>query len=848
MRKKLLSIFIVITMMITYFAPFVLGVNIVENDTENLENDIIEENEKTEFTENMQEEIVQNNEQIIEEEQEKQEEQSEQERIETIDEQDEIEVETTTILNEEIEEDFSIYTVVNENRINPYIKDGNNYLFLPKSANLSDIVINYTGNIKSVSNAEFDEATKQITCQLKNESQFVITLKDGQTKNVVIMQSDVPAIFVNLNDGATIQTVNSGSKDIKYSGSLNVTGCDNSKNNISQDGIEFKGRGNTSWTMAKKSYQIKLNKKANFLGIGNSKEKKWVLIANYQDPTLLKNKIMNDLCVNSGLSTSPNCTFADLYVNGDYIGNYLVCDKIEIGSERVSLKDDEGLLMELDNAYYYQEDYYFTSKKGNHYTVKEAVADGNDEVIRDAMNSFKNALDAFEDELYSSNPSWEKIAEMIDIESFAKYYLVNEFAENTDSYYSSCYLYRDGDNDVIHMGPTWDYDAAFGYSKGIENGENPYTDYTLKYAFKNEMQRLYIFPEFSNLVNEIYMKNVKSALDKIEVNKMALTFEKSSKINAIVWSDLGTYSNLKSKLNSFVEQRKAYYNTRYSNSQIEYSTHVENVGWLTSQRTGISGTEGQSLRLEGLKVEIGSGYGEDISVSYRTHIQNIGWQNWVSDGELSGTAGQSLRLEAVQLKLNNSSKYSIRYRVHIQNIGWSDWSYDGEIAGTEGMSLRLEAIEIQIVEKRDNLGTSIKKEDSLINYIGHIQNIGDTGYGADGETIGTIGKGLRLEGLKVELGESLPSDISLEINEHIENIGWVYGLTDKQYIGTQGQFLRLEALSFKLKGDSSENYTIKYRVHIQDIGWQNWVSDGQIAGTVGQSLRIEAIQIMIEKK
>ena len=798
-------------MMITYFAPFVLAVNIVENETENSEKDISEENEKSEFAENMQQEINQNNEQNI-------------------------------------EEEFSIYTFINENRINPYIKDGNYYLFLPKSANLTNIIINYTGNIKSVSNAKFDETTKQITCQLKDESKFMITLEDGQTKNIVIMKSDVPAIFVNLNDGATIQTVNSGSKDTKYLGSLNVTGCDDSKNNISQDGIEFKGRGNTSWEMDKKSYQIKLNKKTNFLGIGNSNEKKWVLIANYQDPTLLKNKIMNDLCVNSGLATSPNSAFADLYVNGDYIGNYLVCDKIEIGSQRVSLEDNKGLLMELDNAYYYQEDYYFTSKKGNHYTVKEAVADGNDKVIKDSMNSFKKALDAFEDELYSSNPSWEKITKMIDIESFAKYYLVNEFAENTDSYYSSCYLYKDGDNDVIHMGPTWDYDAAFGYSKGIENGENPNTDYTLKYAFKNEMQRLYIFPEFSNLVNEIYIQNVKPALDKIDVNEMAVTFEKSSKINAIVWSDLDTYSNLKSKLNSFVEQRKSYYNTRYSNSQIEYSTHVENIGWLTSQRTGISGTEGQSLRLEGLKVEIGSGYGENISVSYRTHIQNIGWQNWVSDGGLSGTVGQSLRLEALQLKLNNSSKYSIRYRVHIQNIGWSDWAYDGEIAGTEGMSLRLEAIEIQIVEKRDNLGTAIKKEDALINYTGHIQNIGDTGYGADGETIGTIGRGLRLEGLKIELGELLPSDISLEINEHIENIGWVYGLTDKQYIGTQGQYLRLEAISFKLKGNSSKNYTIKYRVHIQNIGWQNWVSDGQIAGTVGKSLRIEAIQIMIEKK
>lgn len=744
-----------------------------------------------------------------------------------------------------INEEFSIYAIVEGRRINSFIKSGKEYLFIPKAANLSNLELHYTGNISSMQYASFNSETKTISGQFQNESQIVITLESGETKQIIIMQSDVPALFVDLDNSVTLEGVNSGSKDVKYSGALNVIGCDNSKNNISQT-IEFKGRGNTTWGLRKKAYQIKLNKKANFLGLGQDKAKKWVLLANYLDPTLLKNKIVDDVCVNAGLSQIPNATYADLYVNRDYVGNYLVCDKIEINDGRVNLTNEKGVLIELDNAYYKDEQYYFASKRGNYYTVKEAVSEDDDLMTRQAMNSFKQALDAFEDELYSSNPSWNKLSTMIDVDSFAKYYLINEFAQNTDSYYSSCYLYKDGDNDVIHMGPTWDYDQAFGYSTAVNN---PNYDYTLNKAWSNDMMALYNFPQFATRVNEIYVNNVKPALDKINVESMSSEFANSAKINTLVWSNSSIYESRKNQLNAYVENRKKYYESKYSNSQVEYSTHVENIGWTRCVSSGVSGTEGRSLRLEGLKIKAGNGYGQNVSVTYRTHIQDIGWQNWVSDGELSGTSGRSLRLEAVQIRLNNAPNYSIRYRVHIQNIGWSNWAYDGEIAGTEGRSLRLEAIEIQVIDKSAaGLGRDSQNTNTLINYRGHIQDVGDTGWCSNGEILGTSGRSLRLEGFKIEKGSELPSDVSIEINEHIENIGWKFGLTDKDYIGTKGQALRLEAVSFKLNGNGAENYSIKYRVHVQDIGWQDWKADGKIAGTVGRSLRIEAIQIMILRK
>ncbi len=129
------------------------------------------------------------------------------------------------------------------------------------------------------------------------------------------------------------------------------------------------------------------------------------------------------------------------------------------------------------------------------------------------------------------------------------------------------------------------------------------------------------------------------------------------------------------------------------------------MGWQGDIYNGsTSGTTGQSKRLEGIKIELGSPVTSKYSgsIQYKTHIQNIGWESgWKSNGALSGTTGRSLRLEAIQIKLTGelANKYDIYYRVHAQNFGWLGWAKNGASAGTEGYAYRLEAIQIQLVAK-----------------------------------------------------------------------------------------------------------------------------------------------------
>ena len=138
-----------------------------------------------------------------------------------------------------------------------------------------------------------------------------------------------------------------------------------------------------------------------------------------------------------------------------------------------------------------------------------------------------------------------------------------------------------------------------------------------------------------------------------------------------------------------------------------YQTHIQNIGMQEVAFNGcVSATSGKSLRLEGIKIFV-ENYSYDLGVEYQTHIQNIGWEEKAGQGlkssfQLSGTEGKSYRLEGIKINLTGSDadKFDIIYRTHIQNIGWEkEWKKNGEMSGSEGKSYRLEGIVIKIVPK-----------------------------------------------------------------------------------------------------------------------------------------------------
>ena len=285
---------------------------------------------------------------------------------------------------------------------------------------------------------------------------------------------------------------------------------------------------------------------------------------------------------------------------------------------------------------------------------------------------------------------------------------------------------------------------------------------------------------------------------------------------------------------------------------VQYSTHVQEEGWQEWYSDGeSSGTTGKGLRLEGIKIKV-NGTKLSGGVSYSTHVQEEGWQSWKNNGELSGTSGKSLRLEAIKIKLTGdaANKYDIYYRVHAQEFGWLGWAKNGESAGTSGYSYRLEGIQIKIVPKGTaapgSTENAFHKSPPRVKYSTHVQNEGWQNFVRDGATSGTMGKSLRLEGIKIELENSIGGGISY--STHVQNEGWQDWKGNGQTAGTTGKSYRLEAIKIKLTGEMANKYDVYYRVHSQEFGWLGWAKNGASAGTSGYSYRLEGIEIRLVEK
>ena len=215
-------------------------------------------------------------------------------------------------------------------------------------------------------------------------------------------------------------------------------------------------RGNASRGFPKKPYRIKFDKKQHVLD-APAKAKKWTLINNYGDKTLMRNLLAFELSRRMGMDYTPYGTAVDVLLNGEYKGCYQLCDQVTINKNRVNItemtpEDNQGsaltggYLIEVD-AYADQEKSWFKSNKGNPVTIKSP---DEDEITANQKQYIKNFFNQMES-------NWSTY---LDLNSFLRHFLVGELSGNTDTYWS-VFMYKDRDEDLLHVGPVWDFDLAF---------------------------------------------------------------------------------------------------------------------------------------------------------------------------------------------------------------------------------------------------------------------------------------------------------------------------------------------------------------------------------------------------
>ena len=644
------------------------------------------------------------------------------------------------------------------------------------------------------------------------------------------------------------------SKDNSVKATVNLVDGADAANDIVDASATIKGRGNHTWTLDKRPYQIKFTTAVTPLGMQSSRT--WVLLANHQDPSLLRNKISYDLANAFGLKYSPESRFVDLTINGQYLGNYLLVEKTEVGANRVELTDDHGVLLELDYIHGTEEPHYFlTDRTKTLFVLKDAtlgVADVLDPRVAAAYAEIQADVNAVETQLYAPTPDWQKISSLIDVDSFVKYYFIHELTENYDFDRSSVYFYKDGPNDKLHAGPVWDMDVAMGNFSAREWGGDPTAEYVKSTTYvragrHNWFETLMRNRQFVALTNQMYVSTFASHIDTTlsEIDALRTQIDASARLNFQRWDgNLGysatTFDAGVRSLKNWMSSRAAYLRLAYGSSvpTLTFPAYLAGTGWQPAVSSGmIAGTTGELRRLEGVRFAV-SNTSLAGGVQGNGHVQNLGWTGYGSPGALVGTTGRSLRLEAVQLRLTDqlATRYDLSYRVHVQNVGWMGWVRNGATAGTTGRALRIEAIQVRLLAKAPST-----------TYAAHVQNLGWMAPVSDGAVSGTTGRALRLEALRMSTAR-LPFAGHVEYRANVQGIGWMSWTTPPTMIGTVGQGRRLEALQIRLTGELAQHYSIRYAAHVQDVGWQLSVRDGATAGTVGQGKRVEAVKILLVPK
>ena len=219
------------------------------------------------------------------------------------------------------------------------------------------------------------------------------------------------------------------------------------------ESASIKLRGHSTAIAPKKPYKIKFGKKQKLLGM-SGKFKSWAILANYYDKSLIRNILAFNISEIIGLKFTPRCEPVDLILNGNFKGNYFVCDQIEVKEGRVEIEeisDDNitgGYLLEVDPRATEEEKHFITEKK----LIGEIKYPDSDDITKDQEDYINQYLNILEDEIHNNS------LEYIDLNSFCRYFLIQNLCGDVDYVFSSFYITKRKGDDKIYFGPVWDYD------------------------------------------------------------------------------------------------------------------------------------------------------------------------------------------------------------------------------------------------------------------------------------------------------------------------------------------------------------------------------------------------------
>lgn len=446
---------------------------------------------------------------------------------------------------------------------NPDNQESISYVFLPSYADMAQIGVetlaervDFTGGPETITVRSGEYATCGFETGVLYRMHFYnASGTEIGARDVTFLKSDgLPVMYVNTRTGSMERL----DADKTYKEKASIEFLDNEGELVFTDEIRsISARGNQTFTYDKKSYQLNLSVPVDFMNMGMSDT--WILLCNVYDPAYIRNKLTYEMALQAGMPGSARSEYIDVYFNGVYAGMYQLCEKVEIGENRLEIADLEmqnralngevldyadtfvtedgsgkGIRLarnpeDITGGYLIEHDYGekfsevtsgFITDTGEHFALKNPGHASEAEIayISGRMQEIEDAIKA-ED---GYNPVTGKYyAEYIDLESWADKYLVEEITRNNGGGSTSSYFYKPQDSlsTKIYGGPVWDYDKGYGNASGYNKNTRDLAFLTLHMDYTSWFYYLYQHEDFVEMVKKEYREKFSDYLTVMAVEK-----------------------------------------------------------------------------------------------------------------------------------------------------------------------------------------------------------------------------------------------------------------------------------------------------------------------------------------
>lgn len=491
--------------------------------------------------------------------------------------------------------------------------DGSNYkLYIPGGVSLKLPVYSSADYVTINGTTVVNDGE---TFTFNTSSEYTVKIGTDTTEyKLKVMQSGSASLYTTtLTDLPTASTGSVLEKTPYKNGGFMTVSNEGKIVNDVQTLAQIKGRGNSTWEASGKeygkyAYNIKLASAINPLNKfdKDAKSKSFCLLANNADQSSLRNILAYNAATKAGVANTPNFEVVDVYNNGEYLGSYLITEKVDVALDKKLVEGDpvdeyhnytytdelrhkdakytygsgtfefsyvdtgsvaagvdietKSYLLEFDLMERAQAEHcWFKTPKGQYIALK-TPEDLNEEEMRFIIRKWCEAEDA----VY--NKSYEEASTLVDMKSFAQVYLIQEWSKNLDSAATSYYIYYDGRqaNPKWQATPIWDYDWAFGGHKDTKPVYNPNNDSDVNNYLDNYSGW---FTKYKTIV-----QNDETILDK------TWNFQAQLANNESFWNDVITVWN--SGFYTSASTAISDLSTYYTNNSASYAMNEARYGFV----------------------------------------------------------------------------------------------------------------------------------------------------------------------------------------------------------------------------------------------------------------------------